>query len=69
MPELPGKAWLTSIYLPVYDNTYAQPPAYVDKQDVFFPVYTSLYMLSVGHGPSIIVYAYRISYLLFQYLC
>ena len=53
---------------PVYDDADSESPAYVDKDDVLFPFDASLHMLSIGHGPCVVVYADRVSYLFIQYI-
>ena len=68
MPEFSGKSRFSRVYLPVYDDADSESPAYVDKDDVLFPFDASLHMLSIGHGPCVVVYADRVSYLFIQYI-
>lgn len=67
--ELSGKSGFSRVYLSVYDDADSEPPAYIDKDDVFFPFDASLHVLSIGHGPCVVVYADRVSYPFSQYIC
>ena len=67
-PEFSGKSDFPVYTFPSMMMPIPSPQLILTKM-MSFPLDASLHVLSIGHGPCVVVYADRVSYLFIQYIC